>query len=184
VDRHSRRVASHDGATGSFRSAVLLLDFEARRRRRSEIIDEIDVLLNKKVHELHGGIEEISGTRDRVCRFCTEKLVSPDSVDGQLSPKKAVVPPLEVLAPRWSREAKRIVFMGRKPGEGWRLYLVASEGGNSPQELLAGDDGQAAPDWSPDGNTVVFGGSQRKSQGMPAPPASIYWICGLIKRRC
>jgi Tol biopolymer transport system component/DNA-binding winged helix-turn-helix (wHTH) protein len=74
-------------------------------------------------------------------------------------------PPLEVLAPRWSPEGKRIVFMGRKPGQGWRLYLVASEGGSSPQELLPGDDGQAGPDWSPDGNTVVFGGFPEEISG-------------------
>jgi Tol biopolymer transport system component len=32
------------------------------------------------------------------------------------------------------------------------------EGGVSPQEATAGDDIQAAPDWSPDGNSMVFGG--------------------------
>jgi Tol biopolymer transport system component/DNA-binding winged helix-turn-helix (wHTH) protein len=74
-------------------------------------------------------------------------------------------PPMEVIAPRWSPEGKRIAFMGRGPGQGWRVYLVASEGGSSPQELLPGDDGQAAPDWSPDGNSVVFGGFPEEISG-------------------
>ena len=73
--------------------------------------------------------------------------------------------PMEVLAPRWSPEGKRIAFMGRNPGLGWKLYLVASEGGSSPQELLPGNDGQAAPDWSPDGNSLVFGGFPEEISG-------------------
>jgi Tol biopolymer transport system component/DNA-binding winged helix-turn-helix (wHTH) protein len=73
--------------------------------------------------------------------------------------------PMEVLAPRWSPEGKRIVFMGRQPGQGWRLYLVTAEGANSPQELLPGSEGQAAPDWSPDGNSLVFGGFPEEISG-------------------
>jgi Tol biopolymer transport system component len=73
--------------------------------------------------------------------------------------------PMEALAPRWSPKGKRIAFMGRQPGQGWKIYLVASEGGNSPQELLPGNDGQAAPDWSPDGNSVVFGGFPEEISG-------------------
>jgi Tol biopolymer transport system component/DNA-binding winged helix-turn-helix (wHTH) protein len=73
--------------------------------------------------------------------------------------------PMEVLAPRWSPEGKQIVFMGRQPGYGWKLYLVASEGDSTPQELLPGGDGQAAPDWSPDGNFLVFGGFPEEISG-------------------
>jgi Tol biopolymer transport system component len=73
--------------------------------------------------------------------------------------------PMEALAPRWSPEGKQIAFMGRQPGQGWKIYLVASEGGNSPRELLPGNDGQAAPDWSPDGNSLVFGGFPEEISG-------------------
>jgi len=83
--------------------------------------------------------------------------------------------PMEVLAPRWSPEGKRIVFMGRQPGQGWKLYLVAAEGGSSPQELLPGSDGQAAPDWSPDGNSLVFGGFPEEISG-DADSTSIYLL--------
>jgi len=66
-------------------------------------------------------------------------------------------PPMEAMLPRWSPDSKRIAFMGREPGRGWKIYLVPFEGGVSPQEATAGDDIQAAPDWSPDGNSMVFG---------------------------
>jgi Tol biopolymer transport system component/DNA-binding winged helix-turn-helix (wHTH) protein len=74
-------------------------------------------------------------------------------------------PPLEALAPRWSPDGKRVVFMGRRPGVGWKLYLVNSEGGAIPQELLPGDDSQAGPDWSPDGRSLVFGGFPEEISG-------------------
>jgi Tol biopolymer transport system component len=67
---------------------------------------------------------------------------------------------MEVHAPRWSRDGKQVVFMGRNPGKGWRIYLVPSEGEREPQPVAAGDDSQAAPDWSPDGNSLVFSGSK------------------------
>ena len=73
--------------------------------------------------------------------------------------------PQEALAPRWSPDGKRIVFVGRNPGQGWRLNVVAAEGGSSPQELLPGNEGQAGPDWSPDGSFVVFGGFPEEISG-------------------
>jgi Tol biopolymer transport system component/DNA-binding winged helix-turn-helix (wHTH) protein len=73
--------------------------------------------------------------------------------------------PQEALTPRWSPNGKRIVFMGRNPGQGWRLNVIAAEGGGSPQELQPGSDGQAAPDWSPDGNSLVFGGYPEEISG-------------------
>jgi Tol biopolymer transport system component/DNA-binding winged helix-turn-helix (wHTH) protein len=74
-------------------------------------------------------------------------------------------PPMEALAPRWSPDAKQIAFMGRSPGEGWRVYLVPAAGGEPAQRGPAGDEPQAAPDWSPDGSTVVFGGFPEEISG-------------------
>jgi len=78
--------------------------------------------------------------------------------------------PVEAKTPRWSPDGKRIVFMARQPGQRWKLYLAASEAGNEPQELLPGSqnqgsEDQAAPDWSPDGNTLVFGGFPEEISG-------------------
>jgi dipeptidyl aminopeptidase/acylaminoacyl peptidase len=74
-------------------------------------------------------------------------------------------PPMEVHAPRWSPDGKQVVFMGRNPGKGWRIYLVPSEGEREPQPVAAGDDSQAAPDWSPDGNSLVFSGLPEELSG-------------------
>jgi Tol biopolymer transport system component/DNA-binding winged helix-turn-helix (wHTH) protein len=93
-----------------------------------------------------------------------ERTLWRSKVDGS-ERLQLTFPPLEALAPRWSPDGKRIAFMGRNPGQGWRLYLVASEGGSSPQELLPGNDGQAAPDWSPDGNSMVFSGFPEEISG-------------------
>jgi len=74
-------------------------------------------------------------------------------------------PPMEVHAPRWSPDGKQIVFMGRNPGKGWRIYLVPSEGEREPQPVAAGDDSQAAPDWSPEGGSLVYAGLPEELTG-------------------
>jgi DNA-binding winged helix-turn-helix (wHTH) protein/Tol biopolymer transport system component len=74
-------------------------------------------------------------------------------------------PPMEVHAPRWSPDGKQIAFMGRDPGNVWRVYLVPSEGGYAAQSVLGGDGSQAAPDWSPGGNSLVFAGLPEELSG-------------------
>lgn len=58
--------------------------------------------------------------------------------------------------PRWSPDGKQIAFMGMKPGKGWKAYLVSSSGG-SPEQLISGKDSEWHPDWSPNGDSVIFG---------------------------
>lgn len=72
---------------------------------------------------------------------------------------------MEVHAPRWSPDGKQIAFMGRDPGNIWRIYLAFSEGGRAPQPLGTSDKSQAAPDWSPDGRSVVFSGLPEELSG-------------------
>jgi Tol biopolymer transport system component/DNA-binding winged helix-turn-helix (wHTH) protein len=74
-------------------------------------------------------------------------------------------PPMEVTAPRWSPDGKRIAFMGQEPGRGWRIYVVPSEGGVSPEEVLPREGSQAAPDWSPDGGSIAFSGFPEEISG-------------------
>ena len=65
-------------------------------------------------------------------------------------------PPMQAYLPRWSRDGTRIAFAGKTPGQPWRIYLVASSGGGL-QTLFPEDRNQNDPDWSPDGNQIVFG---------------------------
>src|SRR5216684_1046456 len=79
------------------------------------------------------------------------------SVDGsqrlQLS-----FPPMRAGVPRWSPDGKQIAFMAMMPGKPWKISLVSAEGG-SAQQLLPGERNEVGPDWSLDGNSLVFGGA-------------------------
>src|SRR5712692_4337455 len=69
-------------------------------------------------------------------------------------------PPMRVLLPRWSPDGKRIAFMGVAPGKPWKISLVSAEGGSSQQLLLLpGERNEMDPNWSRDGNSLVFGGA-------------------------
>ncbi|HEV2493427.1 MAG TPA: protein kinase [Terriglobia bacterium] len=64
--------------------------------------------------------------------------------------------PMEAGLPRWSPSGREIAFMGRTPGQSWKICLVGSDGG-AVQELTSGQSNDADPSWSPDGNTLIFG---------------------------
>jgi eukaryotic-like serine/threonine-protein kinase len=64
--------------------------------------------------------------------------------------------PLQAFLPRWSPDAKQIVFMGRISAGLWKMYLISAEGG-TPQQLLAGEQAEGDPSWSPDGTSIAFG---------------------------
>ncbi len=65
-------------------------------------------------------------------------------------------PPMQVIAPSWSPDGKRIVFQVTTSGKPWRIYLVSADGG-TPEPLFAEDRNQSLASWSSDGNSIVFG---------------------------
>jgi len=65
-------------------------------------------------------------------------------------------PPLLVIQPRWSPDGTRIAFMAQQPGKPFSVYVVSVEGG-SLEQPVPGDHGGADPNWSPDGNSLLFG---------------------------
>ena len=67
-------------------------------------------------------------------------------------------PPLFAMLPRWSPDAKQIVFSDFRVNKPPRVFLVSIDGG-SPNELMPNNpQPQADPAWSADGNSVAFAG--------------------------
>ena len=64
------------------------------------------------------------------------------------------VHPLRALSPYWSPDNQRILFQGGTGGLFDGIYLTSAEGG-MPEELLKGHN-RLRPNWSPDGNSIVF----------------------------
>jgi Tol biopolymer transport system component len=65
--------------------------------------------------------------------------------------------PMKAFQPKWSPDGKQIAFMATTPGKRWQIYVV-SAGGGYPQRMTADERSQSDPDWSPDGNSLIFGG--------------------------
>jgi Tol biopolymer transport system component/DNA-binding winged helix-turn-helix (wHTH) protein len=65
-------------------------------------------------------------------------------------------PPLRLFTMKWSPDDKRLALMAKEPGMPWKIYLIDAEGGK-PQPLLNEDRNEADPDWSADGQSIVFG---------------------------
>ena len=77
-------------------------------------------------------------------------------------------PPLYAMLPRWSPDGKNILFYALQTGMPSRIYTVSADGG-TPERLLPSDTHpEADGGWSPDGNSVVFGGVSARSGGTTA----------------
>jgi len=62
---------------------------------------------------------------------------------------------MEVEVSSWSPNSEQIAFMGKQPGQPWRIYLIGRDGGK-PIEAASGNDNQGGPSWSPDGKELVY----------------------------
>lgn len=65
-------------------------------------------------------------------------------------------PPLRIFTMKWSPDDRRLALMAKEPGKPWMIYLIDAEGGKFTP-LLNEDRNEADPDWSPDGQSIVFG---------------------------
>ena len=75
----------------------------------------------------------------------TEKLqVTPDNLSAFLA--------------RWSPDGTRIAVMAREPGKAWQIYITSANGGDF-QPIVRERHNAADPSWSPDGKSIVFGGT-------------------------
>ncbi len=65
------------------------------------------------------------------------------------------LPPVQATMPRWSPDGKRIAYFDTASGKPWRIYLVSAEGG-APEPLLQESRNEMDPNWSQDGNSIIF----------------------------
>ena len=75
--------------------------------------------------------------------------------------------PMKAIMPRWSPDGKRIAFSGSTPGKPWKITLISADGG-SPEQLIPGENSEFDANWSPDGESLLFG------ENAFSPTSSIY----------
>jgi len=80
-------------------------------------------------------------------------------------------PKMYVYGPIYSPDGKRLALMGKLADQPWKIYLISSEGG-AVQQLNAPVESQADPNWTPDGESIIFGEPPR----IWAEPEGPRWI--------
>lgn len=77
-------------------------------------------------------------------------------------------PPIRIFRMKWSPDDKRLALMAEEPGMPWKLYLIDAEGGQPVPIFSNSDRNEADPNWSADGQSIVFGRPpDRMDNGQP-----------------
>lgn len=79
-----------------------------------------------------------------------------------------------VLYPRWSPDGTKILFQGKRANQLFTIYLVPSAGG-AWEELVPSDGVHESPDWSPDGEQVVYTAASRRVE-MPSADSGVFLL--------
>ena len=73
-------------------------------------------------------------------------------------------PPLKTASPRWSPDGTRVAFFGHLPDEPTAVYISSGHGGEARKLVSRKDHDQMDPDWSTDGQKLVFSDTFRTEQ--------------------
>jgi eukaryotic-like serine/threonine-protein kinase len=82
-------------------------------------------------------------------------------------------PRAPALQPQWSLDGKQIAYTGARPDTPQHIYVVSADGG-APREITTGDRDEVSPNWSPDGNFIIFGNTPSGFEG--AAPTAIHQL--------
>jgi serine/threonine protein kinase/Tol biopolymer transport system component len=113
--------------------------------------------------------EQVGFSRDRESvAYVTypEGLLWRSKIDGSQR-LQLTYEPTRALSPRWSPDGKQIAFLGKTPGNPWKIYLVSPEGGR-PSQITSGQRDEFEPCWSPTGDSIAFGYAPWLEAGAPA----------------
>jgi serine/threonine protein kinase/Tol biopolymer transport system component len=75
--------------------------------------------------------------------------------------------PMEGYQPKWSPDGKQIAFAASTPSQPIHIYVVSADGG-APNEVTKGERVEWHPNWSDDGNSLLFGNKPIDMPGLPA----------------
>ena len=89
---------------------------------------------------------EMRGTKGTLKRSRFDGSQAVELTDGSM----------EIWTPRWSPDRTQIAFTGKRPGQPYKAYLVSRDGG-VPQQVLGDERNEIDLEWSPDGQSLMFG---------------------------